>query len=156
MWSSHQIYCTRVICCDISSFQQQFGFNLGGGLSYMLVEIKCMSSNRSPFFTPADLIPNDPPFFLQSTPNDPFFPLSYQKIANFHALCVHFQKFTNFAVISNKICQFWLEIAFLHTKGPPFLEVHIKKDPSFLELSPHDPFFQRNLTLNAPTWQPGP
>ena len=42
------------------------------------------------------------PCYIQSTSNDPFFPLLYQfyiKIANFHVLRMHFEKFNNFVAI---------------------------------------------------------
>ena len=39
---------------------------------------------------------------------------------------------------------------FLHTKWPPFLGVHIKKDLIVFEPTPSDSFFQRSLIPNAP------
>ena len=83
--------------CTRFNIHQSNRLQLSGRQPHMSVDIKCLSIDP-PFY--ADLTPNDRPFiFLQSTPNDPLFPLSYQIL---HTKCkfpAHFEKFTNFAVI---------------------------------------------------------
>ena len=93
----------------------------GGGHSHMSVDIKCLSI--------------DPLFYADPTPNDPLFLFSPHPMTPF---------FNFFSQILHRNCKF------LHTEWPPFLGVQTKKASIFLVPTPNDPFFRRNLTLNAP------
>ena len=86
---------------------------------------------RHPFYT--DLTPNNP-LFLQCTPNDPLFSTFVSNFTYQLQIRAHFEIFTNFGLNFNikkkkKICQFWLEIALLHTKWPHFWDSTSKKIP---------------------------
>ena len=147
--------------CNLAHYKEKFPFvhatqnvkiEHGGPICRWIGPIDCLSLD--PFFY-ADLTPNDP-FFLQSTPSDPLFSTFVSNLTCkwqiFCTLSANFEKFKNFAAILTYTKQIWLEIAFLHTEFPSFLEVHTKKKTFFGFWSPHQmaPFFRRSLTPNAP------
>ena len=117
----------------------------------MSVDIKCLY--RPPFLQRS--YTQWPPFFLQSTPNDPFFNSRvkfYIQIANFRVLRTHFEKFINFVVTLTKTFEiFGLKLHFCTLNDPHFGSPHQKR-PLFW--CPHriTPFFLRNPTPwpNAP------
>ena len=75
----------------------------------------------------------------------------YIKIANFCTLRAHFEKFNNFvAILTEKLQNLPLEIAFLHTEWPPFLGAHTKKAPIFLVPTPNDPLFSTKSYTECP------
>ena len=122
-----------------------------GGHSHMLVDIKCLSIDPLFLCWPYT---QWPPFFIQSTPNDPFFPLLYQilhKNCKFLRVRAHFEKCNNFVAILTENLQIlsW-NCTFAHWMTPISGSPH-QKSPHFF-WCPHrmTPFFWRNLTPNAP------
>ena len=121
-----------------------------GGHSHMSVYIKCLSLDT--LLTP--ILHQMTPFFVQSTPKDPVFPLLYQIL---HTNCkfsqprAHFEKLYNLAAILTYNLQIlaW-NCIFAHWMIP-FWRVHT--------IGAHTewpPFFWRNITPNVPTfvlWQ---
>ena len=100
---------------------------MGGGGTPICRRISS-ACQETPCFMP--ILHPTTPFFPQSTLTTPFFHFHIKfyipvQIANFHVHSSQFEKFTNFAVI----CQFWLEIAFLHTKWPPFFQRNLTPMP---------------------------
>ena len=80
-WRHGQIW--RPSMSELSVYRDSSAQGGGGGHSHMSVNIKSLSIAPPPFlrrpFTPNDLL-----FHPQSTPNDPFLPLSYQIL---HTIC---------------------------------------------------------------------
>ena len=128
------------------------GFTPGGALPY--VGGYQVPVNRPPFLRRS--YTQWPPFFIQSTPNDPlffhFYIKFYIKIANFCALRAHFEKFNDFVAILKENSQIlpW-NCIFAHWMTPIFGSPH-QKSPPFFFWCPHrmTPFFWLNLTPNAP------
>ena len=118
----------------------------------MSVDIKCLSID--PLFLRRSYTQWHP-FFIQSTPNDPFFPLLYHIL---HENCKFFARFArilrNLTILcqfQQKICKFCLEIAFLHTEWPPFLMSPHQKSPHFfLVPKPNDPLFSTKSYTERP------
>ena len=132
------------------------------GHSHMSVDIKCLSIDPLFLYRSYTQWPGQwPPFLFSPHPLTPFFPLLYQIL---HENCKYFARFArilrNLTILWQfwqKICQFYLEIAFLHTEWPPFLGVHTKKGPHFFFpffffWCPHRmiPFFNEMLHWTPP------
>ena len=94
-----------------------------GGHSHMSADIKCLLID--PLYY-ADLTPNNPPFFFSPHPMTPFFStfisILHTNCKFLHAFWEIYQFCGNF---NKKLANLGLKLHFLHTKWPPFLEVHI-------------------------------
>ena len=109
--------------------------------------------NRPQFFTPI-LHPMTPFFYSLHTQWPPFFHFCikfYIKIANLSSLSAHFEKFNNFvAILTEKLQILPWNCIFAHWMTPIFGSPHQKSPHFFGAHTEWPPFFDENLTLNAP------
>ena len=128
IWTLHYKYCCNFSWIKMKSIMYaMFFFWEGGTPICRWISSACQ---WTPFFY-TDLTPNDPLFCSGHTQWPPFSTLVLNfayTIANFRALCMHFEKLTNFVVILTQNLQIICKFCTLN--DPPFLGAHTEW-PSF-------------------------
>ena len=122
------------------------------GHSHMLVDIKCLSIDP-PFFLNRPYT-QWPPFFIQSTPNDPLFSLLYQilhKNCKFLRASRAFWEILRFCGNLNRKCaNSALKLHFCTLNDPHFWEPTPKKAPIFLVPTSNDPLIFDEILHRTP------